>query len=80
MSLQFRRDSSHDMVHLLRSALNRRMGHVGDRLNVQMQGNDVVISGYVSSYSQKQWAQESIRQLVRDGKIRNELRVLPGMC
>lgn len=55
----------------------RKTSHWAFRgIEVSVQNEVVLIEGQVASYYQKQLAQESVRKIIPDAQIRNELNVV----
>ena len=69
----FRLDTDHHLQQLMQEAINRlQSGNVDVRL-----GDDsVVLNGTVSSWHDKQLAQESLRSISRSRVIQNHLQVV----
>ncbi|GAB4159332.1 MAG: hypothetical protein Tsb009_36600 [Planctomycetaceae bacterium] len=65
-----------DLPTRVRSHLERSPHFLGRRLNVELKGDDeVILTGFVETYYQKQLAQESLREIEGLGRIHNELEV-----
>ena len=69
-----------DLSTRIRSTLARGTHFLGRTLSVELYGDDVVLTGVVDTYYQKQLAQESIREVDGIGCIQNNIEVqsLPG--
>ena len=75
------RQDPHDgpNAHLLehvQSTLTRQVHFAGRCLRCEFQDEDLVLSGVVRTYYQKQLAQESIRAIQGVGRVRNEIEVM----
>jgi osmotically-inducible protein OsmY len=75
MSQHVHADPPHDIRDLIRGALDRNPCFAGRDVKVEFDRQDVILRGSVSSYYQKQVAQESLRRITGIGAIRNELEV-----
>ena len=64
-----------DLPTRVRNTLERSPHFLGRRLKVEMNGDDVTLTGFVETYYQKQLSQESLRDIDGVGQIRNELEV-----
>ncbi len=73
---QFRVDPEHYLIQMMRRAMKplRCRG-----LNIQLSGDVVSLTGNVDSWSDKQIAQESIREVSGARIIQNNLAVAPAM-
>ncbi len=68
--------SPHELRDLIRSALRRDASNFGRNISFQLQGTEIVLDGVVSSYYQKQMAQESLRHIEGLHQITNHIRVV----
>ena len=69
-------DSRHNLCELVHAALARSPYVAKRNLSAELQGDEVVLKGIVSTFYQKQLAQESIRSIEGIGRIRNEIEVI----
>ena len=76
MTEQHYQDRRHSLEELVHSTLSRSPYLTGRSLRIEVVEDDVVLSGVVRSYYQKQMAQESLRNLAGVGRVRNELEVV----
>lgn len=75
MTMQASARPQFDLSTRIRTTLARGTHFLGRTLSVELHGEDVVLSGVVDTYYQKQLAQESIRDIDGIGRIHNEIRV-----
>lgn len=68
-------DSSHQLGDLVCHALERQLHLIGRRVRYELREADVVLTGSVRTYFQKQMAQESLRHVPGIGRIVNDLEV-----
>jgi hypothetical protein len=68
-------DSPHDLDRLIRNAVNRHMATSANRIRADVYERDVVLSGVVGSWYQKQLVQESILSLDDIGIVDNRIIV-----
>lgn len=73
--LQFA-DSPHSLPERVCHALNRQRHLFGRGVQYELVNRDVILTGSVASYFQKQMAQESLRQIDGIRRIVNELQVV----
>lgn len=66
-------DTDHHLVELMQSAVDRLHGN---RVDVQLCDEYVLLRGSVNSWSAKQSAQESIRRMSASRTIQNDLAVI----
>lgn len=71
-SRNFRIDNGHKLEQLVFRSI-QRLQLFG--VNVELQDDDVVLSGAVSSWYEKQLAQESVRAVVPTLRIKNRISV-----
>lgn len=69
-------DPPHSFSDRIRHALERQRHLFGRRVRCQIVNRDVVLTGSVASYFQKQMAQESLRQIDGIRRIVNDLQVV----
>lgn len=69
-------DPGHGLEELIRGVLAEHPDFHRAELACEIVGEDLVISGRVRSYYQKQIATETLRPLAEGRRIRNDLRVL----
>ncbi len=75
MNMQASPAQHFDLSTRIRSTLARGTHFLGRTLDIEMHGDDVVLTGVVDTYYQKQLAQESIRDIDGIGRIHNEIEV-----
>ncbi len=70
----------HEIGPHLRAEVHRALAHnpyfPGRNLRVELRDNDVVLSGVLGSYFQKQMAQESVLSVDGVRRVHNEIRVV----
>ena len=76
MSQQMLLEQPTELRDLVRNTLARSPHFIGRDLRVDLEHRDVILRGAVSTYYQKQVAQESVRKIAGVGSIRNELEVV----
>ena len=76
MSQQRFSHSPHDLREVVQCTLARSSYLAGRNLRVEVARDEVVLTGVVGTYYQKQMAQESIRTIDGVVTIRNELEVI----
>lgn len=76
MSQQYVPHSAHPLREIVHSTLARNPYLVGRNVHAQLLRDEVVLTGVVGSYYQKQMAQESIRAIDGVNSVRNELEVI----
>ncbi len=69
-------DSEHSLNDLVHAKLARNPYIAGRNLQVEVHQDAVVLKGVVSSYYQKQLAQEAVRVIEGIKQVRNELEVI----
>ena len=67
-----RLDPQHHLLDLMKSALSRING---PGIDVRILGEELLLTGTVNSWHEKQHAQECIRELSRGRPILNDIRV-----
>jgi len=76
MSPQFFLHPAHEMADLVRRTLARQQSWWGPSVEAHVaEDGGVLLTGRVTSYYQKQMAQELVRRIHGIGRIRNELQV-----
>ena len=78
MNQHYRLDGQHSLEELIGDALLRNPFLHGRRVKFRVQDSMVTLTGSVSSYFQKQMAQESLRGMQGLSRVHNELQVLPA--
>lgn len=68
-------DPPHELAELIRSTLERHLSSSGLRVNADVYERDVVLSGVVGSWYQKQLAQESLLALDEVDLVDNRITV-----
>lgn len=68
-------DPPHELGQLIRKAMDRQMSISASRIHADVYQRDVVLSGVVGSWYQKQLAQESILSLDDIGIVDNRIIV-----
>ena len=76
MTLQHFEDSRHELSDLLSNALARNPYFANRNVRIELQEDEIVLKGSVTTYYLKQLAQESVRSLTSAEKIRNEIEVI----
>lgn len=76
MTLQHFEDSRHELSDLLSNALARNPYFANRNVRIELQEDEIVLKGSVTTYYLKQLAQESVRSLNSAEKIRNEIEVI----
>ncbi|MBM4076592.1 MAG: BON domain-containing protein [Planctomycetes bacterium] len=66
---------SHDLYDRIHLVLSQESHLLGRAIQVEVVDRDVLLSGTVRSYFQKQMAQESLRKVNGLGRIHNNLSV-----
>ncbi len=69
-------DSAHSLDDLIGHALARQPHLTGRRIRYELRGEDVVLTGSVRTYFEKQMAQESLRRIQGLGRIVNDVEVV----
>ncbi|MGE3317550.1 MAG: BON domain-containing protein [Planctomycetaceae bacterium] len=69
-------DQKHSLQELVHSTLARSPYLAGRNVRIDVEQDDVVLSGVVHTYYQKQMAQEAIRQMSGVSRVRNEIEVV----
>lgn len=69
-------DTSHNLRDIVQSKLARSPHVAGRNLRAELIQGEVVLTGTVATYYQKQMAQESVRTIDGVMSIRNELEVI----
>ena len=75
MTKIFIRHDNHDLGDRINHVLARVSHLLGKPIQVHVIDSEVLLTGSVRSYFQKQLAQESLRGIAGLGTIRNQLRV-----
>lgn len=65
-----------DLSSRVHNALHRGPHFFTVNVRAELQDDEVVLTGTVGSYYQKQLAQESVRKVPGIGRVRNELTVV----
>lgn len=73
---EVRRDSQHNLQALVYNTLSRSPYFAGRNLDIDFQENDVILRGVVSTYYQKQLAQELVRKIEGIHQIDNQIEVI----
>ena len=68
-------DHSHSLRDVVQAQLSRSPFITGRNLRVELIDDEVVLTGHVPTYYQKQMAQESLRGIDGVAQVRNELEV-----
>lgn len=79
MSVSYRIDTDHSVKELMEAAAQKILRLQGGNVEVGIQDESIFLTGSVSSWSDKQRLQESIRPFAGRRGIRNEVRVLSRM-
>jgi len=69
-------ESEHKLQELAYHALSRHPFVAGRNLRIDLDQEDMVLSGVVGSYYHKQLAQESVREIAGTKRIRNDIEVI----
>lgn len=69
-------DSSHSLDERIRHALMRQQYLIGRKVRVSVTAEEVVLTGRVDTYFQKQMAQETLRRIAGVNRIVNDLEVI----
>lgn len=69
-------DQKHTLRELVHSTLARSPYLAGRNVHIAVEQDDVVLTGVVHTYYQKQMAQEAIRQMNGVARVRNEIEVV----
>jgi len=69
-------DPSHSLSDRIFHALERQPHLVGRRVSYEILADDVVLTGSVRTYFQKQMAQETLRNIDGINRIINDLEVI----
>ncbi len=70
-------DDAHSHLEFLRNSLKRHPLFLRRDLKLTMKNQLVTIEGQVSTYYEKQMAQETLRSLIGNQQVVNELTVVP---
>lgn len=76
MDANIRLDSEHSLSQIIGKALNQNPELSSNQLAVSLNKKELVLTGNVANYYQKQLAQESIRSLAGELTIQNDIKVL----
>lgn len=76
MADQYFEDRRHSLSELVHSTLSRSPYLTGRNVRIEVVENDVVLSGVVQTYYQKQMAQETIRNMDGIGRVENRIEVV----
>lgn len=76
MSVKFQFHDAHDLQHRVHFVLSRNPYVANREISYRIVDEDVVLTGSVRTYYQKQMAQESLRNLGGVRRIYNELTVV----
>jgi osmotically-inducible protein OsmY len=69
-------DSEHSLDERICHALTRQQYLVGRKVRYQITDEEVVLTGRVDTYFQKQMAQETLRRIAGVSRIVNDLEVV----
>ena len=69
-------DAGHSLSERIFHALQRHPHLIGRRVSYEIVEENVVLTGFVRTYFQKQMAQESLRNIPGISRIINELEVI----
>ncbi|MBL4885342.1 MAG: BON domain-containing protein [Planctomycetaceae bacterium] len=75
MPQSFRIDNEHSIDEMVSRALTRVMHNVNDDIKWTVEHDRVCLTGVVSSYYEKQIAQEALLQMPELGTVLNHLQV-----
>ena len=75
MSIKYEIHDAHDLQHRVHFALTQIPYAACQQISYQIVDKEVVLSGTVRTYYQKQMAQESLRKINGLRRVRNELSV-----
>ena len=75
MSKTYIRHDTHDLCHRIHLVLAREPHLLGKAIRVEVIDREVLLTGSVRTFFQKQMAQESLRGIEGLGPIRNQLCV-----
>jgi osmotically-inducible protein OsmY len=75
MTKTYIRHDAHDLCHRIHLVLSQAPHLIGKPIRVEVLDREVLLTGTVRSYFQKQMAQESLRGIEGLGTIRNQLCV-----
>ncbi len=79
MSLNHYTDQPHQLKDIVQSAINRNGFVAFSRINAEVNDDNIILSGTVDTYYQKQMAQESVRQIAGTTSIENRILVSSGV-
>lgn len=80
MSVSYRLDTDHSVKELMQAAAQKFLHLQGGNVEIGIHNEDVYLTGSVSSWSDKQRLQESIRPLAGRRSISNQVQVKNRMC
>lgn len=80
MSVSYRLDTDHSVKELMEAAAEKFLHLQGGSIEIGIQDEDVYLTGSVTSWSDKQRLQESIRPFAGRRAISNHVEVRHRMC
>ncbi len=75
MSLKHYADQPHQLKEIVQSAINRNGYFAFSRVSADIQDDNIVLTGTVETYYQKQLAQETVRKIAGTTLINNQIQV-----
>ena len=76
MNTQRYLNAAHELKDLLHTALRNSSHFAGGNVRIEVADREIILSGIVRSYYQKQVVQESLRPLIGTARIQNNLDVV----
>ena len=75
MGLKHYADQPHQLREIVQSAINRNGYFAFSRINADVKDDNIILTGVVETYYQKQLAQETVRQVAESAVIENRIQV-----
>ena len=75
MSLMHYADQPHQLKDIVQSAIYRNGYFAFSRVNAEVNDENIILTGVVNTYYEKQMAQEAVRQVANMASIENRIEV-----
>lgn len=72
-------DRPHELREIVQAAINRNGYFAFSRVNAEVLDNNIILTGSVETYYQKQLAQETVRKVADSVNIENQIQVGSGI-
>lgn len=76
MNAHIRLDSEHSLSEIICATLKQHPEFTNSNFSVNIEGKELTLAGQVNNYYCKQLAQESIRSLIGELTIQNNIKVV----